>query len=121
MSNKHIGSTLESLFVELGEDRELRLLTLKKVIADRFRERMQAKGITQVALAGSMETSRTATNRLLDPTDTGLTLDTIVRASEALGLEVEVSFRDRENKAPKSGTVRRAGGSRRSTREAKAG
>jgi antitoxin HicB len=93
MKKKHIGSSLESLFDELGEGSEFRLLTLKKVVADELRERMERAGVSQAKLAAAMKTSRTITHRLLDPTDTGVTLDTLVRASDALGLELDMTFR----------------------------
>jgi len=95
MKNKHIGSSLESLFDELGEGGEFRLLTLKKVVADELRGRMARAGVTQAKLAAAMKTSRTITHRLLDPTDTGVTLDTLVRAADALGLDLDLSFRVR--------------------------
>jgi antitoxin HicB len=103
MKNKHIGSSLESLFDELGEGSEFRLLTLKKVVADELRGRMNRVGLTHAKLAAAMRTSRTITHRLLDPTDTGVTLDTLVRASEALGLDIDVSFRVRKSPQRKTG------------------
>ena len=108
MSNKHVGSTLESLFEELGEEHELRLLTLKKVVADQLREQMTRAGFTEASLASAMRTSRAATARLLNPAVTGLTLETIVRASEVLGLIVNVTFaRARTEKRPAPTHVRK--------------
>ena len=49
--------------------------------------------MTQAKLAAAMKTSRTVAHRLLDPNDTGVTLDTLVRASDALGLDLDLSFR----------------------------
>jgi antitoxin HicB len=91
--NKHIGTPMRSLFEELGESNELDLLTRKKVLADQIRARMKSTHVSQVKLAAAMKTSRTVVHRLLDPNDTGVTLDTLVRASQALGLELRVSLR----------------------------
>ncbi len=91
--SKHIGSTMRSLFDELGETDELELLSRKKVLADQLRDRMEHTHVTHAMLAKAMKTSRTVVHRLLDPTEKGVTLDTLVRASSALGLELEVSFR----------------------------
>ena len=91
--NKHVGSSMRSMFDELGESDELDLLTRKKILADQIRLRMERVRLTQVKLAKAMRTSRTVVHRLLDPTDTGVTLDTLVRASHALGMELDVSFR----------------------------
>lgn len=98
MTSKRIGSSLVSLFDELGERDELDLVTRKKVIADQLRSSMAEQGVTKKALAEKMETSRTVVHRLLDPTDTSVTLRTIDRASRALGLEMTVSFRPQERK-----------------------
>jgi antitoxin HicB len=93
MKKSSIGSSLESFFEETGTLQEVRLLALKKVLADELRERMARAGVTEAKLASAMKTSRSVAYRLLNPADTGVTLDTLVRASDALGLEVQVSFR----------------------------
>ncbi len=99
---------MRSLFEELGESNELDLLTRKKVLADQIRARMKSAHMSQVKLAAAMETSRTVVHRLLDPTDTGVTLDTLVRASHALGLELRVSLRPSKRAAAPAVTSRRA-------------
>ncbi len=88
--NKHIGSTLESLFDEEGEREEFDALVMKKMIVDRIRERMARRNMTAPELAATMKTSRTAVQRLLDPKNTGLTLDTLVRAASVLGLTLSL-------------------------------
>lgn len=86
--NKHVGSTLESFFEELGELEEVELLTQKKLLADKIQRAMERKKLTQTDLARAMSTSRTVVHRLLDPRDTGITLSTIARASKALGVRL---------------------------------
>lgn len=94
------GSTLDSLFEELGEVEEVRrigekkrkeyhrLLAQKKRLAARVETAMAKKNMTQTALALAMETSRTVVHRLLDANDTGVTLATVYRAEQALGVEL---------------------------------
>lgn len=89
---KHVGSSLTSLFDELDERAELDLLTRKKIIAERLHEAMEQQRMTKKALAEAMQTSRTVVHRLLDPSDTSVTLSTLAKASKALGLELNVSF-----------------------------
>lgn len=90
--NKHRGSSLESLFEELGEAEEVHALAQKKVLAIRIQKAMQARDMTQTELARRMKTSRTVVHRLLDPSDTGVTLTTIAKASKALRVKLlEVS------------------------------
>jgi ribosome-binding protein aMBF1 (putative translation factor) len=86
--NKHIGTTLDSLFVELGEAEDVALLTQKKLLAEKVRRAMEKKGMTSAGLATAMKTSRTVVHRLLDPTDTGVTLATICKAENALKVKL---------------------------------
>ncbi len=86
--SRHIGSTLESLFDEMGEKEDLELLTQKKLLAQKVHRAMDRKGMTQGELAQAMDTSRTVVHRLLDPRDTGVTLATVAKASRALGVRL---------------------------------
>jgi DNA-binding Xre family transcriptional regulator len=86
--NKHIGSTLDSLFEELGEKEEIGLRTQKKLLAARIEQVMARRRMTKTKLAHAMRTSRTVVHRLLDPRDTGVTLATIWKASKALGVSL---------------------------------
>jgi hypothetical protein len=83
---------LEELFEELGELHELRAGVQKKVLAYDIKKAMKAKGISPSEMARRMRTSREAVYRLLDPTRTGITLDSLQRAALALGLTLNVSF-----------------------------
>ena len=88
--NKHIGSTLDSLFDEVGEREEVVLRTQKKVLAAEVRERMHRLHLSKAALARRMETSRSQVDRLLDPNNTSITLAMLARASAALGLRLQI-------------------------------
>ena len=85
---KHVGSTLDSLFEELGEKAEVDLLTQKKLLAVRIAQTMARRKMTKAELAHAMRTSRTVVHRLLDPKDTGVTLATLWKASKALGVRL---------------------------------
>jgi len=86
--NKHIGSSLTSLFDETGEAPDMDLLTQKKLLAFKIQRAMEKKRMNQTELAKAMETSRTVVHRLLDPADTGVTLATVAKASKALGVRL---------------------------------
>jgi transcriptional regulator with XRE-family HTH domain len=64
----------------------------KKVLAHDIKQAMKAKGISPSEMARRMRTSREAVYRLLDPTRTGVTLDSLQRAASALGLTLNISF-----------------------------
>jgi hypothetical protein len=83
---------LEELFDELGELHELRAGVQKKVLAHDIRQAMKGKGISPSEMARRMRTSREAVYRLLDPTRTGVTLDSLQRAASALGLTLNITF-----------------------------
>ncbi len=86
--NKHIGSTLDSLLEELGEQDDVGLLTQKKLLAATVQRAMDEREMTKASLARAMNTSRTVVHRLLDPKDTGVTLATIWKASKALNVKL---------------------------------
>ena len=88
MKKQHIGSSLSSLFEELGEREDVELLTQKKLLAAKIERAMTRRKMTQVQLAREMRTSRTVVHRLLDPHDTSVTLATLAKASKALGVKL---------------------------------
>lgn len=87
---KQARDELEDLFEELGELEEVRALTRKKIVADELRKAMKAQKVTPAEMARRMKTSRPTVYRLLDPAEPGATLDTLERASAALGLELQI-------------------------------
>lgn len=72
MKNKHTGSTLDSLFEELGELEEVNALAAKKILALQTERRMKELGLTITTLAALMGTSRNQVHRLLDQGDAGI-------------------------------------------------
>ncbi len=106
---------LEELFDDLGELQDLRAGVQKKALAYDIQKVMKAKGITLSEMARRMRTSREAVYRLLDPTRTGVTLDSLQRAATALGLTLNISF-GRGARRPPGKVVRQA--SKRKTRAA---
>ena len=87
---KQARDELEEMFEELGELEEVRALTRKKLLADALRKAMRAQKVTPAEMARRMRTSRPTVYRLLDPAERGATLDTLERASLALGLDLEI-------------------------------
>lgn len=83
-----IGSTLDSFLEEEGIKEDVDLLAQKKVLALKIQRAMVRRKMTQTGLARAMRTSRTVVYRLLDPTDTSVTLATLAKASKALGVQL---------------------------------
>jgi len=91
---------LEELFDELGELQEVRASVQKKVLTHDIQQDMKAKGISPAEMARRMRTSREAVYRLLDPTRTGVTLDSLQRAASALGLTLNIRFEAPPRRSP---------------------
>jgi len=90
MSKKHIGSSLGSFLNEMRIREQTELLAIKKTLSLQLRQAMKRRSVSQSHLAKQMRTSRTVISRMLDPSDTGVTLATLTRASQVLGLRVDI-------------------------------
>jgi antitoxin HicB len=90
MKKRNIGSTLDSLLDEMGILAETQILAQKKGIVRAIEARLRDQGSSKAALARLMATSRPQVARLLDASNTSVTLETLARAAVALGLNLEV-------------------------------
>jgi antitoxin HicB len=84
------GSAVADLLKEEGvlEDAEAR--AIKRVLAWELEESMRSQGLSKQALAERMSTSRSQLDRLLDPKNSRVQLDTVARAARALGKRLQV-------------------------------
>jgi antitoxin HicB len=110
MKNKHIGSTLDSLFEELGELEEVNALAAKKILALQTERRMKELGLTTTTLAARMGTSRNQVHRVLDQDDAGITLKVLFRLSKALQMPLRVAFDDTPAKSRRGPRQRKTTG-----------
>ena len=92
MSNKHVGSSFDDFLGEEAMLEEATATAVKRVIAWQIEQEMKAQKLTKTALATKMRTSRAALNRLLDASDTSLTLTTLASAAAALGKHVKIEL-----------------------------
>lgn len=88
----HIGSSLDDLLQEDGLLEHATAVAVKRVIAWQIEQEMKAQALTKTALAERMHTSRAALNRLLDETDSSLTLTTLASAAAALGKKLRIEL-----------------------------
>jgi antitoxin HicB len=91
--NRHIGSRLDDLLAEDKTLEEVTARAIKRVIAWQIQQAMKKKGLSKISMAKRMHTSRSALDRLLDESDTGLTIDTLSRAAQALGYRIKVELK----------------------------
>ena len=92
MSKKHIGSNFDDFLAEEAMLEDATAKAAKQVIAWQIEQEMKAQKLTRTALASKMRTSRAALNRLLDASDTSLTLTTLASAAAALGKHVKIEL-----------------------------
>ena len=90
--NPHVGSTLESWLDEQGIREEVTAAAIKEVIAAQLAAEMKRKGITKMRMAEMMDTSRAQIDRLLDPTNSSATLETLMRAAKVLGRQLRLEL-----------------------------
>jgi antitoxin HicB len=90
--NKHRGSTLDSFLDEEGVLEEFQAKAIKEVIAWQLAEAMKDRKITKTALAVLMKTSRTQINRVLEPSDGNVTIETLQRAAAIVGRRVQLEL-----------------------------
>ena len=93
MKNKHIGSSFDDFLAEEGLLAEAEAIAIKRVIAYQVEQLMKKEHISKTEMAKRMNTSRSALERLIDPENVSITLQTLNRAAQALGkhLKVELS------------------------------
>lgn len=92
MKHKNIGSNFDDFLSEEATLQDATATAMKRVIAWQIEQEMKAQKLTKTALAAKMHTSRAALNRLLDASDTSLTLTTLASAAAALGKQVRVEL-----------------------------
>ena len=90
--NKHIGSSLEDFLKEEGALEETRAVALKETLAWQVQQAKEKDKIGKVEMARRMNTSRAALDRLLDPCNASVTLQTLTRAARAIGRDLRIEL-----------------------------
>lgn len=91
--NPHTGSRLDDLLKEEEIFEEVQAKALKRALAEQLEESMHAAKLTKLDMAKKMATSRSQLDRVLDPGNVSLQLDTLIRAARALGKQVEIKIK----------------------------
>ena len=90
----HSGSTFDGFLEEEGIREEVEAAAIKRVLAWQLKQSMLEQQKTKQALARQLRTSRSQLDRLLDPRNVSVTLDTITRAARALGKRLIIRVAD---------------------------
>jgi antitoxin HicB len=90
---RHIGSKFEDFLAEDGILEECRASAIKFKIARELEKAMSQRNITKAEIAKRLKTSRTGVDRLLDPQNTSITLNTMAKVAHLLGKRIEFALR----------------------------
>jgi hypothetical protein len=92
----HTGSSFDDFLEEQGIRNEVEAAAIKKVLAWQFEQEMLKQQKTKQGMARELRTSRSQLDRLLDPENTAVSLETLTRAANVLGKRLVFEIRDRE-------------------------
>lgn len=90
--NKFKGSSFDSFLEKESLLEDVEAVAIKRVIAFELEKKMKKAHLTKKEIAEKMGTSRSALDRLLDPRNTSVTLNTLIRASHFIGKKLQFSF-----------------------------
>jgi antitoxin HicB len=90
--NRHIGSTLDDFLKQEGIYEDATTYAVKEILAWQVGKAMKDLGISKAEMARRMGTSRAHLDRLLDPRNDKVQLDTMQRAAAVLGRRVLIQL-----------------------------
>ena len=87
-----IGSSFEDYLKEQGILEETSTIAVKRVLAWQLEQAMERRQMSKSAMARAMHTSRSQLERILDPDNDHIRLDTLTAAANVLGLSVRIEL-----------------------------
>jgi DNA-binding Xre family transcriptional regulator len=90
----HSGSSFDSFLEEEGILEEVEAVAIKRVIAWQLAEAMRTSKVSKKTMAERIGTSRSQLDRLLDPENGSVHLQTIAKAARAIGKRLRVEMVD---------------------------
>lgn len=97
MAKRNKGSSFDDFLKDEGLFEEVTAVAIKRFIAYQVAKKMSDDDLSKAEMARRMGTSRSALDRLLDPDNPSVTLQTLQSAAQALGgrLKIELDFHRR--------------------------
>jgi predicted XRE-type DNA-binding protein len=90
--NPHHGSTIDDFLREEGVLEQFQAVAIKEVIAWQIQKAMKEKKLSKNKMADLMHTSRAQLDRLLDPEQGNVTIETLQRAANVLGRPLRIEI-----------------------------
>jgi len=92
MKKENIGSSFDDWLHEEGLYDEVTSVAIKRVLARQINQQMLDQQISKSTMAKRMQTSRAALDRLLDPENDAVTLNTLFKAATAVGRHLHLEL-----------------------------
>jgi len=89
---KHRGSDFRDFLGEQGVLGEVEARALKQAVSLQLDQLLKESELTKTQMAARMKTSRAAVDRLLDASNSSVTLNTLGKAARALGRKVKIEL-----------------------------
>jgi len=90
--NQYSGSNFDDFLAEEGILEEVSVKAQKRLLALQLADIMENTQVTKTALAEKMHTSRSQIDRLLDPDNTTITLESLDRLARAVNKQLRIEF-----------------------------
>ena len=87
-----IGASFAEFLDEQGIREDVEGQAVKELIAEQISAAMKEEGLSKVAMARRMHTTRSQLDRLLDPANPSVTLATLQRAAKAVGRHLTIGL-----------------------------
>lgn len=87
-----VGSSFDAFLKAEGRYEETQALAIKRVLAWQIEEAMSKGAVTKTEMARRMNTSRSQLDRLLDPENQAVNLETLARAAHAIGRTLKLEL-----------------------------
>lgn len=92
MRRENKGSSFDDWLQEEGIYEEVSAAAIKRLLARQIEHAMKQKQLSKAEVARRMHTSRAALDRLLDPQNGSVTLNTLYKAAAAVGCQVRLEL-----------------------------
>lgn len=89
---ERIGSSFDNFLKEEGTYDETMASAVKRVLAWQLEQAMEKKQMSKNQMAKAMQTSRSQLDRILDPDNDRIQLDTVLKAARVLGRTVRIEL-----------------------------
>lgn len=87
-----VGSSFDEFLQEQGTYEATVDQAVKRVLAFQLAQAMEVQGITKVAMAKMLDTSRSQLDRILDPNNESVTLGLLARAAQVVGRKLHLEL-----------------------------